>query len=74
MKPSAYWQALTPEEKQQLCDATKTSKVRMANIFHGNSAYASPKLASIIKKHVDPSVDVHSLMSPANRKAIKELK
>lgn len=73
MKPSIYWQALTPEEKQELADKTKISKFVLANIFNEHT-YASPSKASLIKKHVDESVDVHMLMSPANRKAIKELK
>ena len=73
MKASTFWQALTPEEKQEMADKTKISKLVLANILNGHQ-FASPAKASIIKKHVDNSVDVHSLMSPANRKAIKELK
>lgn len=73
MTPETYWQSLNASEKQELCDSVQMSKSQLSHTMCGRQ-YASLSKAVLIADNCNNQIKAVDLISPENRKAIKEIK
>lgn len=72
MAPKLYWQSLDSGEKDSLSSATGMTKNHMCKVMTGGQ-YVSLPSAVEISKACEDMIDPIELLSPANRKALKQL-
>jgi len=72
MKPRTYWDSLNPDERRALAATLKKSMDLTGKILRGEQ-YVSLPLSVEISKACEDMINPIDLISPANRKALKQL-